>query len=196
MNNYYQQSKISLQVIEFVFFSLAPEKTLFAGIIEDSSEAEAHNMTLSDETLRGDLPCDCKLSTTKKGQTQLNEISANRFFKAGSLDRTVECSASECRDLRGQEILERIIEASKLEDLDPPSLSTLDIDTSDAQVATVKVIGGPLLPRPQDGWTDSAADAFCEDFIRADPIVTKCRDLPGVDIKTSLSNCRTDVQVR
>ena len=180
----------------FLSFSLPSEQTLFAGLIQDSPEFEAGNTTLTSEPLEGDLPCGCKLSTTKKGQTQLNEISANRFFKSGSLDRTVECSASECLDRRGEEILERIIEASKLEDLDPPSLRTLDIDTSENQVATVKVIGGPLLPRPQDGWTDSAADAFCEDFIRAEDIVSKCRGLPGVDIQTSLTNCRTDVQVR
>ena len=180
----------------FLSFSLPSEQTLFAGLIQDSLESEAGNTTLTSEPLEGDLPCGCKLSTTKKGQTQLNEISANRFFKPGSLDRTVECSASECLDRRGEEILERIIEASKLEDLDPPSLRTLDIDTSENQVATVKVIGGPLLPRPQDGWTDSAADAFCEDFIRAEDIVSKCRGLPGVDIQTSLTNCRTDVQVR
>ena len=177
-------------------FSLTPEQTLFAGLMADSPESEADNTTLTSEALEGDLPCGCKLSSTKNGQTQLNEINKNRFFKAGSLDRTEECSATQCQDQRGEEILERIIEASKLEDLDPPSLRTLDIDTSENQVATVKVIGGPILPRPQDGWTDFAADAFCEDFMRADQIVSKCGGLPGVDIKTSLSNCRTDVQVR
>ena len=113
------------------------------------------------------------------------------------MDRTAECSARECEDRRGQDLLARIIAASQLEDLEPPSLSTLDLeDTSENQVATVKVIGGPLLPRPQDGWTASAADAFCEDFIRADTIVSKCGGLPGVDVRKSVRHCRTDVQVR
>ena len=63
------------------------------------------------------------------------------------------------------------------------------------QVATVKVIGGPLLPRPQAGWTAAEADSFCEDFIRSNEIVARCGGLPGVDVRRSLSGCRADVVV-
>ena len=34
------------------------------------------------------------------------------------------------------------------------------------QVATVTVVGGPVVPRPQEGWTQATADTFCSDYIR------------------------------
>jgi hypothetical protein len=37
---------------------------------------------------------------------------------------------------------------------------------SNAQVATVTVVGGPVVPRPPEGWTTPTAEAFCADYIR------------------------------
>ena len=146
--------------------------------------------------------CACKLSQ-QRGQdhrtiSRLNEVTTNRFFQPGSLDITSapQCSSSQCRDRRGVSLLHQILEASSLEDLEHLSLSSLDLDSAENQVATVKVIGGPILPRPQDGWTASEADKFCEDFIKTNDIVSKCVGLPGVDVLKSLNNCRNDVQVR
>jgi hypothetical protein len=28
------------------------------------------------------------------------------------------------------------------------------------------VVGGPVVPRPQEGWTQATADVFCGDYIR------------------------------
>ena len=74
-------------MIMFLHSRLPPQQTLFAGLIKDDTEAEVANTTLNQEELLGDFPCGCQLSSTKKGQTQLNEVAANRFFKPGSLDR-------------------------------------------------------------------------------------------------------------
>ena len=73
---------------------------------------------------------------------------------------------------------------------------TFDLDTAENQVATVKVVGGPVLPRPQEGWTITTADSFCGDFIKSSEVVQRCLGLPGVDVKMSLQNCRNDVLVR
>ena len=151
-----------------------------------------------------DTMCTCKLSGQRADQdhrtiSRLNEITTNRFFQSGSLDITSAptCSSNtQCRDRRGVSLLHQILEASSLEDLEHLSLSSLDLDSAENQVATVKVIGGPILPRPQDGWTASEADKFCEDFIKTNDIVSKCVGLPGVDVLKSLKNCRNDVQVR
>ena len=93
-------------------------------------------------------------------------------------------------------VLEDILESSNQDDLEKFSASSLDLDTAENQVATVKVVGGPVLPRPQDGWTITTADTFCKDFIQSNEVVPRCRDLPGVDVKMSLENCRNDVLVR
>jgi hypothetical protein len=30
----------------------------------------------------------------------------------------------------------------------------------------VTVVGGPVVPRPPEGWTTASADTFCGDYIR------------------------------
>ena len=74
-------------------------------------------------------------------------------------------------------------------------MESLEHDTSENLVATVKVVGGPVLPRPQDGWTDQEANSFCSEFIHSSSVVEKCEGLPGVDVGASLENCRSDVVV-
>ncbi len=37
---------------------------------------------------------------------------------------------------------------------------------TNCQVATVTVVGGPVVPRPPEGWTTASADTFCGDYIR------------------------------
>ena len=178
---------------------LSQHQTLFAGhVVRSSVEA---NVTDQPSTwdLGPELTCSCKLSPDH--DQDLNEITTNRFFSSASLDlghrrRTQECSAQVCQDRRSSSWLDSIVEASSLEDLEHLSLTALDLDSAENQVATVKVVGGPILPRPQDGWTASEADKFCDDFISGHEVVGKCSGLPGVDIQQTLSNCRHDVLVR
>ena len=59
----------------------------------------------------------------------------------------------------------------------------------------MKVVGGPVLPRPQDGWTAATADTFCSEYIRAAEVVGRCEAVPGVSVDTALANCRRDVLV-
>ena len=142
--------------------------------------------------------CACKHTEESTEKiSRLNEITTNRFFQAGSLDLKgqLTCSSRVCRDRRTASVLEDILEASNQDDLERFSETSLDLDTAENQVATVKVVGGPVLPRPQEGWTITTADSFCKDFIQSSDIVNKCLGLPGVDVKMSLENCRNDVLV-
>ena len=65
----------------------------------------------------------------------------------------------------------------------------------ETQVATVKFVGGPVVPRPAEGWTVATADSFCAEFFGSSSAAQKCMDVPGVDIVASRSNCRDDVMV-
>lgn len=170
---------------------LAPEKTLFQGQLLP----QQRNSTAS-EVIVTEKICACKHTEESAEKiSRLNEITTNRFFQAGSLDLKgqLTCSSRACRDRRAVSVLEDILESSNQDDLEKFSASSLDLDTAENQVATVKVVGGPVLPRPQDGWTITTADTFCKDFIQSNEVVPRCRDLPGVDVKMSLENCRNDV---
>ena len=143
--------------------------------------------------------CACKHTEESAEKiSRLNEITTNRFFQAGSLDLKgqLTCSSRACRDRRAVSVLEDVLESSNQDDLERFTEHTFDLDTAENQVATVKVVGGPVLPRPQEGWTITTADAFCGEFIQSSEIVQRCRGLPGVEVKLSIQNCRNDVLVR
>lgn len=173
---------------------LPPEETLFAGHFRPLRD----NSTAVEEIISEKI-CACKHTEESAEKiSRLNEITTNRFFQAGSLDLRgqLTCSSRSCRDRRAVSVLEDILESSNQDDQERFSGTSLDLDTAENQVATVKVVGGPVLPRPQEGWTITTADAFCGDFIQSSDVVQKCIGLPGVDVKMSLQNCRNDVLVR
>ena len=174
-------------------FRLSPLKSLLAGYM-----TPLNNTNYNDDISHRDSRCACNHSQQPdKTISRLNEITTNRFFRAGSLDFKEElgCSSRSCQDRRGVSVLGEVIESSQQEDLDPLSVESLEHDTSENLVATVKVVGGPVLPRPQDGWTDQEANSFCSEFIHSSSVVEKCEGLPGVDVGASLENCRSDVVV-
>ena len=177
---------------------MSQHQALFAGHVAPAP------LTNVSTDLGPELTCSCKLPLPEDDQ-DLNEITTNRFFSHASLDlgrgRQQQpgagvCSADQCQDRRARSLLATVIEASSLEDLEHLGVNSLELDSAQDQVATVKVVGGPILPRPQDGWTASEADKFCADFISGHEVVGKCSGLSGVDIKQTLSNCRHDVLVR
>ena len=174
---------------------------MFAGHVRagpNDTSVHSGDQVVDDDQLR----CACKLSSTDQSISRLNEVTTNRFFQSGSLDiehhsgHSDQCHARQCQDRRGVPLLRQVMQTSALEDLEHLSLSAVELESAENQVATVKVVGGPVLPRPQDGWTVREADSFCDDFIRVNEVVQKCRGLPGVDVTTSLNNCRNDVLVR
>ena len=175
-------------------FRLSPVKSLFAGYVGADNKTQ-YNGGVSQHQPQ----CACKHSQQPEQTiSRLNEITTNRFFRAGSsLDLKEEfgCSSRSCQDRRGVSVLAEVIESSQQEDWDPLSVDSLELDNSENLVATVKVVGGPVLPRPQAGWTAKEADTFCKDFIHASQLVQKCAGLPGVDVGASLDNCRSDVVV-
>jgi len=180
------------ECIEFSKSWILPqEETLFAGhfpLQEDNSTAV--------EEIVSEKICACKHTEESAEKiSRLNEITTNRFFQAGSLDLKgqLTCSSRACRDRRAVSVLEDVLESSNQDDLERFTEHTFDLDTAENQVATVKVVGGPVLPRPQEGWTITTADAFCGEFIQSSEIVQRCRGLPGVEVKLSLQNCRNDV---
>ena len=103
--------------------------------------------------------------------------------------------------------------ASILRDILAASRDTADADTNDvleladgqtdetdggdasSTVATVKFVGGPVVARPAEGWTEATADSFCAEFFRSNSGAQKCMDVPGVDMVASRANCRDDVMV-
>ena len=92
-------------------------------------------------------------------------------------------------------VLTEVIQSSEEEDLEPFNVAALEIHNSENLVATVNVVGGPVLPRPQAGWTSHEADLFCREFIQSSEVVQKCAGLPGVGVEASMENCRSDVMV-
>jgi len=180
------------ECIEFTkSWILPPQETLFVGHFRPLPD----NSTAVEEIVSEKI-CACKhTEETAEKISRLNEITTNRFFQAGSLDLKgqLTCSSRACRDRRAVSVLEDILESSNQVDLERLSASSLDLDTAENQVATVKVVGGPVLPRPQEGWTITTADSFCGDFIKSSEVVQRCLGLPGVDVKMSLQNCRNDV---
>ena len=92
-------------------------------------------------------------------------------------------------------VLTQVIQSSQQEDLELFNVDSLELHNSENLVATVKVVGGPVLPRPQAGWTITEADLFCKEFIQSNEVVQKCAGLPGVQVEASLENCRSDVMV-
>ena len=195
----YSSSSPSLQtILTFLHFSpcfrLPPDQTLFTGHVT----SKTNNSTTAEQIVAEKI-CACKHTEESVEKiSRLNEITTNRFFQAGSLDLKgqLTCSSRACRDRRAVPVLEDILTSDNQDDLERFSEQTLDLDTAENQVATVKVVGGPVLPRPQEGWTITTADAFCGDFIHSSEVVQRCRGLPGVDVKLSLENCRNDVLVR
>jgi len=170
---------------------LPPDQTLFTGHVT----SKTNNSTTAEQIVAEKI-CACKHTEESVEKiSRLNEITTNRFFQAGSLDLKgqLTCSSRACRDRRAVPVLEDILTSDNQDDLERFSEQTLDLDTAENQVATVKVVGGPVLPRPQEGWTITTADAFCGDFIHSSEVVQRCRGLPGVDVKLSLENCRNDV---
>ena len=130
----------------------------------------------------------------------MNEITTNRFFPAGSSSRLnlkedSSCSSGSCQDRRALSVLTEVIQSSQQEDLELFNVDSLELHNSENLVATVKVVGGPVLPRPQAGWTISETDLFCREFIQSSEVVQKCAGLPGVQVESSLENCRSDVMV-
>ena len=70
-----------------------------------------------------------------------------------------------------------------------------DNSEEETQVATIKFVGGPVVPRPAEGWTVATADSLCAEFFRSSSAAQKCEDVPGVDVVASRANCRDDVLV-
>ena len=178
-----------------VCFRLLPVNTLFAGYI--SPENNTDYADISQQSSQ----CACKHSEQPdRTISRLNEITTNRFFPAGSSSRLdlkedLSCSSGSCQDRRGLSVLAEVIQSSQQEDLELFNVDSLELHNSENLVATVKVVGGPVLPRPQAGWTSSEADLFCKEFIQSSEVVQKCAGLPGVEVEASLENCRSDVMV-
>ena len=113
------------------------------------------------------------------------------------------CSPDQgCEDPRSVSVLGHVLEMSLSKDRDAPRLEQLELgraaeESGDTgQVATVKVVGGPVLPRPPEGWTLSLAEDFCTDYLGSSPAMTVCRGLPRVDVVARLGDCGQDVLVR
>ena len=98
-----------------------------------------------------------------------------------------------CRDPRASSVLEKVVKISNEENL--PSLASLEEGGEGGQVATVKVVGGPVVPRPLDGWTISTAAKFCREFLQTSTAVIACSDVPGVDVEKRMKACGEDVLV-
>ena len=175
---------------------MLPVNSLFAGYIGPGNSTDYPD--ISQQVSQ----CACKHSEEPADQTisRLNEITTNRFFPAGSSSRLnlkedSSCSSGSCQDRRGLSVLAQLIQSSQQEDLELFNVDSLEVHNSENLVATVKVVGGPVLPRPQAGWTNSEADLFCKEFIQSSEVVQKCAGLPGVQVESSLENCRSDVMV-
>jgi len=164
---------------------LAPSETLFLNKVN----AELNNHTIKAPLgPRSTKICACKVSLDHSAEkvSSLNEITTSRFFDSGSLDFDLSCSSHTCEDPRSKNTLEDILE-EKLEVI-------LDLETeAGSQVATVNVVGGPVVPRPIEGWTETSAEHFCADFLGTSKAVQACKGLPGVTVQTALTNCRDDV---
>lgn len=164
---------------------LQPSETLFLNKFQDNSNNNSISAPLGPRSTK---ICACKTSLDHNVEqvSSLNEITTSRFFDSGSLDLDVSCSSHACDDLRAKDTLAEILE-QKLEVI-------VDLETeTDSQVATVNVVGGPVVPRPSEGWTNTSAEHFCADFLGTSKAVQACKGLPGVTVQTALTNCRDDV---
>ena len=76
-----------------------------------------------------------------------------------------------------------------------PTLASLEEGGEGGQVATVKVVGGPVVPRPQEGWTISTASQFCREFLQTSAAVISCSGVQGVQVEERIKACEEDVLV-
>lgn len=112
-----------------------------------------------------------------------------------TLQGELSCSSTECEDTRALSVLTEIIKMAADSDLNRPEIRALELDTAESQVATVNFVGGPVVPRPPEGWTAAAAEAFCGDYIQGSAAAGRCTGVPGVDIQASQIHCSNDVMV-
>ena len=98
-----------------------------------------------------------------------------------------------CRDPRASSVLEKVVSISNEENL--PTLASLEEGGEGGQVATVKVVGGPVVPRPQEGWTSKTASQFCREFLQTSAAVIACAGVPGVQVEERIKACEEDVLV-
>ena len=98
-----------------------------------------------------------------------------------------------CRDPRASSVLEKVVSISNEENL--PTLASLEEGGEGGQVATVKVVGGPVVPRPQEGWTSNTASQFCREFLQTSAAVIACAGVPGVQVEERIKACEEDVLV-
>lgn len=103
-----------------------------------------------------------------------------------------KCQGSVCSDPRAVSVLDKVIHLSGERGSNIPNLASLEGDDSE-QVATVKVVGGPVLSRPKDGWTLPLARDFCSEYLGGSPALVQCRDVPGVILEDILDTCSQDV---
>ena len=62
-------------------------------------------------------------------------------------------------------------------------------------VATVKVLGGPMLPWPLEGLSPGLATEFCGEFLANSPALELCRRIIGVSVAGRLDACSKNVLV-
>ena len=98
-----------------------------------------------------------------------------------------------CRDPRASSVLEKVVSMSNEENL--PTLASLEEGGEGGQVATVKVVGGPVVPRPLEGWTASTAAKFCREFLQTSAAVIACTGVAGVEVEERIKACEEDVLV-
>jgi len=96
-----------------------------------------------------------------------------------------------CQDPRASSVLEMVVGISKKEN--QPTLASLAEGGEGGQVATVKVVGGPVVPRPLDGWTIGAATEFCREFLQSSPAYAACAEVPGLAVEERMKACAEDV---
>jgi hypothetical protein len=86
-------------------------------------------------------------------------------------------------------------------DWEMPDLASLELVSTGTNaettlvVATVKVVGGPVLPRPLEGWSPGLATEFCGEFLARSPALELCRKITGVSVAGRLDACSKDVLV-
>jgi hypothetical protein len=111
------------------------------------------------------------------------------------------CAPDEgCLDPRAASVLPRVLELSRGGERDAPTLASLalhgePVEEEGGQVATVRVVGGPVVPRPAGGWSAAAAGAACADHLASSPALAACSAVPGLRTEDRLAACGRDVQV-
>ena len=132
--------------------------------------------------------CACRHHST-------NEISA------AALPHGDSCPTDQgCEDARSVSVLDRVMELREA-DWEMPDLASLELVTTGPGaettlvVAMVKVVGGPVLPRPLEGWSLGLATEFCGEFLASSPALELCRKVAGVSVADRLDACSQDVLV-